>query len=149
MVFDKSKVYTALNADEVKVGSKGYFADSIGLLKECVTSERKKLYGKIESIYYEDASCRFSIEDDGSYAFFYLVEEPQEKKLRPYSSDEEVIKAITAKNGVAWIKNKHSGVIYLIIGVCGYVKTFNDNISMTDLLSDFTFLDGTPCGIEE
>lgn len=81
MEFDKTKVYTALNADEVKPGSKGYFADSIGLLKEAVKNERKANYGKIESISdNEYDACRFIIIDDACYAFFYLVEESKEKK---------------------------------------------------------------------
>lgn len=147
MKFDKLKVYTALNADEVKVGSKGYFADSLGGLRTQVEPGNTELK-QLTAVTNDFNMSRFCT-GSSAFVFFYLVEEPQEKKLRPYSSNKEVIKAITAKNGVAWIKNKHSGTIYLIIGVCGYVKTFNDNISMTDLLDDFTYLDGSPCGIEE
>lgn len=33
MEFDKSRVFTALNADEIKVGSKGYFADNLRSLR--------------------------------------------------------------------------------------------------------------------
>lgn len=33
MTFDKNKVFTAINADEVKVGSKGFFGDTISGLK--------------------------------------------------------------------------------------------------------------------
>ena len=33
MPFNTERVYTALNADEVKIGSKGYFADTIERLK--------------------------------------------------------------------------------------------------------------------
>ena len=33
MEFDKSKVYTALNADEVKVGSLCYLADTLSVLQ--------------------------------------------------------------------------------------------------------------------
>lgn len=36
MEFDKLKVYTALNASEVKVGSKGYGSDTIEDLKNKV-----------------------------------------------------------------------------------------------------------------
>lgn len=147
MEFDKSKVYTAVNADEVKVGSKGYFADSLGELRTQVEPGNTEL--KCLTVVTNDFNMSRFCTGSSAFTMFYLVEEPQEKKLRPYSSNEEVIKAITAKNGAAWIKNKHSGAVYLIIGVCGYVKTFNDNISMTDLLGDFTFLDDTPCGIEE
>ena len=36
MDFDKSKVYTSLNADELKVGSKVYVSDNIAYLRECI-----------------------------------------------------------------------------------------------------------------
>ena len=36
MEFDKSRVYTIVNADELKVGSKVIVADSLGLLKRLV-----------------------------------------------------------------------------------------------------------------
>ena len=36
MKFDKSRVYTALNADELKVGSKVIVADSVRALKNAV-----------------------------------------------------------------------------------------------------------------
>lgn len=39
MEFDKSKVFTALNASEVKVGSKGYGSDTIEDLKNLVTPD--------------------------------------------------------------------------------------------------------------
>jgi len=34
MEFDKSKVYTTLNADELKIGSKVIVADDLGTLKQ-------------------------------------------------------------------------------------------------------------------
>lgn len=33
MEFDKAKVFTVLNADEVKIGSSGYFADNLRSLR--------------------------------------------------------------------------------------------------------------------
>lgn len=55
MEFDKAKVFTALNPAEVKVGSKGYFANS---------EENKKLRGqflelksKIVDLIYSDENC--------------------------------------------------------------------------------------------
>lgn len=65
MEFDKAKVFTALNADEVKVGSKGYFADSIRVLKETIKETLKDscaaAYGEIDEIKDDSCSCRFSI----------------------------------------------------------------------------------------
>lgn len=39
MEFDKSRVYTAVNADELKIGSKCIFADTLGALSAKVTSK--------------------------------------------------------------------------------------------------------------
>ena len=36
MEFDKSKIYTAANADELKIGSKVVVADTLEDLKQCV-----------------------------------------------------------------------------------------------------------------
>ncbi len=86
MEFDKSRVFTALNADEVKVGSKGYFADSIRILKETIKETLKDscaaAYGEIDEIKDDSCSCRFSIKKNSAYSFFYLVKEPMEKKYR-------------------------------------------------------------------
>ena len=56
MEFDKSKVYTAVNADEVKVGSKGYFADTIAGLKNNIDKENILTVGKV---WEEDSISRF------------------------------------------------------------------------------------------
>ena len=82
MKFDKTRVYTASNADEVKVGSKGYFADSISDLKKKV-NEGKELFILVK-IFGEEAAARFSVFAASSYILFYLVEEPKEKIYRPY-----------------------------------------------------------------
>ena len=34
MEFDKSRIYTVVNADEIKLGSTGYFADNIYSLQQ-------------------------------------------------------------------------------------------------------------------
>lgn len=39
MEFDKSRVYTAVNADEVKAGSKGIFANTYASLQKKVSKE--------------------------------------------------------------------------------------------------------------
>lgn len=36
MVFDESKVFSAVNADKVKIGSRGCFADDMQCLKQMV-----------------------------------------------------------------------------------------------------------------
>lgn len=76
MEFDKSKVYTAINADELKVGSKVILADDLDELKAYVKDNKNSFI--LKGIKSEDASARFY---DGVYAWHlaYLVEE---KKLK-------------------------------------------------------------------
>ena len=74
MDFDKSKVYTALNADELKVGSKVAFADSLSDLKQDV---RDETFDILEAIRGEDKSERFVIEGGLAFALAYLVSEPE------------------------------------------------------------------------
>ncbi len=79
MEFDKSKVYTALNADELKVGSKVILADDLGSLKDFVENDEN--IWKLNKIQEENSEYRFT---GGSiyYHLAYLVEEPEEGKLR-------------------------------------------------------------------
>jgi hypothetical protein len=147
MEFNKSKVYTALNADEVKIGSKGYFADTIHSLRSQAQTETIELMTltKITPDYSMSRFCTDSV----SFVYFYLVEEPKEKKFRPYATEEEIMEAINLKGGAVWIKSKYSDVKYLIIGICTGVIINNERINTTDLLDSYTYLDGSPCGIEE
>lgn len=75
MKFDKSKVYTALNADELKVGSKVIAANTLGDLKSRV--ERNGTLIQLGRINTEEYQCRFTCDDGIDYAFAYLVEEPK------------------------------------------------------------------------
>ena len=81
MKFDKSRVYTALNADELKVGSKVIVADSVRALKNAVKDEDACILQRIAS---ESNAFRFIISSKDSeipYSLAYLVEEPEEEKL--------------------------------------------------------------------
>ena len=78
MEFDKSRVYTAVNADELKIGSKVIVADTLASLKEKVTNDdTSKLICILSS---EDTEYRFHV-DCSDYALAYLVEGPDEKYL--------------------------------------------------------------------
>lgn len=71
--FDKSKVYTVLNADELKVGSKVIVGDNLLELKENVIKHRlPKIIKKVES---EDSEHRFLCDDDFHYTLAYLTGE--------------------------------------------------------------------------
>lgn len=77
MEFDKSKVYSAANADEVKIGSVGYFADSLGSLKELVANDSSNKH-VLTAVYSENAVYRFSY-GDLQWGVFYLISESEEK----------------------------------------------------------------------
>ena len=70
MDFDKSKVYTALNADELKVGSKVAFADSLSSLKRDVREER---FDILEYVRSEEVAERFVRKGGLAFSLCYLV----------------------------------------------------------------------------
>lgn len=170
MEFDKNKVYTALNADKVKIGSKGFFSDSLACLMKYVTGEDIGSFSSIVRIADADIEHRFYREGSG-WNLFYLVEEPKEKKLRPYKDTDEMIKDFVARynqyngfngnknpmyNPLIWIKLKglnHSKYLIARFSNDGTVTIIYESscysLNLRDLLKDYTYLDGTPCGIEE
>lgn len=80
MKFQKERYFTALNADELKVGSKVIVADDLCELKANLSHLRlTKIIEKVEP---ESWAHRFSCDDGYRYALAYLIEEPEEKKLK-------------------------------------------------------------------
>lgn len=80
MEFNKAKVFTSLNADMVKVGSSGYFANSLKCLRDTVEREYKPVYSKIDRINPDSYDDRFCNKDGYEYNLFYLVKEPVRKE---------------------------------------------------------------------
>ena len=173
MKFDKSKVYTLLNADDVKDGSEGYFADNLEDLKDIVEHECDDYYGKIGRIEVESYSCRFHKKDKNCYGLFYLTKEPKEEKIHPYSNPEEMIEDFKKRynayggwsgkdnpmyNPMIWIKSKTTGFRHLVTDYgcsdggpcntsCIWIGSFH--LEFKELFDKYTYLDGTPCGIED
>lgn len=82
MDFDKSKVYTAVNADELKIGSKVVCANTIKDLKRKVTENEITEIKDIKDDCYENRFSAWFDDDLLGYALAYLVSEPEEKKLK-------------------------------------------------------------------
>lgn len=83
MNFDKSRVYTALNAEELKVGSKVICAFTIKSLKKQV--EEYEGIMEVRGIYPESYNNRFCVDFENAcigYPIAFLVEEPKEKQLK-------------------------------------------------------------------
>ena len=73
MEFDKNRVYTALNADELAVGSKVIVADILENLRNKVQSGAQSQ--KLTAVLPDNLEYRFSTGQE-PYALAYLVEEP-------------------------------------------------------------------------
>lgn len=165
MEFDKSKVYTALNADEIKVGSKGYSADNIAELQRCVFNEDKDYFFTIKEIATEDENYRFLTDnysgDTVSWNLFYLVEELQEKKFRPYRDTDEMIDHFCRHFNLIqqdhslptlWVKNDDKKYLITRVSKNAVTMCFKDCVytfSLSIFGKECTWLDGSPCGIEE
>lgn len=160
MEFDKAKVFTALNADEIKVGSKGYFADTLEKMKDVVEHERSSYYGKVVEIRKESYVSRFRLKYD--YSLFYLAEEPRGKKLRAYKNADEMVEDFMERFNVnvppytmplIWVKIKNTDKKFLIVRFASALTIcFNVEVhtsTFEDLVEGYTYLDGSPCGIEE
>ena len=81
MEFDKSKVYTALNADELKIGSKVIVGDTVDALRNRVQNGTTPL--TLSEIRRDSYERRFRVEEytepESVFSFAYLVSEPEEK----------------------------------------------------------------------
>ena len=83
MEFDINRVYTAVNADEVKVGSKVVCANTIKDLKQKVEENDITEITYIKDECYENRFSIWMIDNAIlGYALAYLVSEPEEKKLK-------------------------------------------------------------------
>ena len=103
MEFDNSKVYTALNADELEIGSKVTVANDIAHLKVFVHDD---FTCTLEKVLDEESTCRFVANEGAPYSLAYLVSKPEEKKLE--WTDLKVGDVI---------RHKESKVEYLITGI--------------------------------
>ena len=74
---DKSKVYTAVNADELKVGSKVIVANTLCDLKERVENGHVQTLTEIRD---DDCINRFEVDSSSIYSIAYLVSEPEKLK---------------------------------------------------------------------
>ncbi len=144
MDFDETRLYTVVNADKVKIGSKGYFADTLATLKQKITDNLP--LEKLTQVFSEKASARFVSQIPMSFFLFYLVEEPEEKKYRPYHSPDEI------PNGALLNIVLHSSGTFFVITAVDDKRVYlgsNGWVDMFDLYKYYIWSNGTPCGKEE
>lgn len=146
MKFDKSRVYTALNADELKIGSKCIFANCLADLMDAVENDKKNQVGRFTKAFNCDYIARFCDNYGGNFVLAYLVESPAEPKYKPFKNIEEAMKAIKAHGG--WIKHKTSKDYAFVYAYDESTIYFlNKRIALDYLLGAYVFADdGNPCG---
>ena len=149
MEFEKSRVYTAVNAEELPIGSKCIFADTLGALSAKVQSEEYKDFITIlKRIYNDGFYNRFDTGDD-LFCYAYLVEPPSKPKYRPFESVEKAMEAIWKHD--RWIRDT-SHDIFLVSRYCSDFIEVSDHLcdnwkSLSDLFHCYVFADdGSPCG---
>ena len=147
MEFDKSKVYTAVNADELKVGSKVYVSDNIYYLRECVEDNFESCI--LARVMSEKEPKRFCIDKSNEkWQLAYLIEPPSKPKYRPFESVEKAIEASKKHGG--WVKDKKNNVQLLVVGFDddnGFFLGNGYSCSYTVLFLDYVFADDdSPCG---
>ena len=145
MEFDKSKVHTALNAEDLPIGSKCIFADDLDSLREKV-QEAEFHVSKLTAVEQDCEIYRFDDNDD-AYALAYLVEFPKEPKYKPFSSKEIALEAINKHGG--WIKPNEGKVQYLLTGIHNRgIYLWNSLYYPFEILvKNYVFADdGSPCG---
>ena len=151
MEFDKSKVYTALNADELQIGSKCFFANNLAELKIYV-EHNYNIY-TLFKIMGEDWFDRFAVTSfPATYSLAYLVDPPPKTKYRPFISYENLITAIKRHGAVLREKkNKNSSIrIYAITVGGAIIACEGESFGIYPpavLLEDYVFADDdSPCG---
>ena len=151
MEFDKSRVYTAVNADELPIGSKCVFADTVKALRKKVQADDYAQYVQPFIRLHDNGYDVLFLAGCYTYDYAYLIEPPAEPKYKPFESVDKAMEAIKAYGG--WVKDKTTDDLKLItsigkisdsvasIGVGGSYYTF------TTFLDRYVFADdGSPCG---
>lgn len=146
MKFDKSRVYTAVNADKLKVGSQCIFADTLKGLHRQVKDIDAANYVQILVIVDDDQFVGNYYTH--AYDYAYLVKPPSEPKYKPFESVDKAMETIKQHGG--WVKDKKNNVQLLVVGFDddnGFFLGNGYSCSYTGLFLDYVFADdGSPCG---
>ena len=158
MEFDINKVYTAVNANELKVGDKVILANDLDTLRKKVVNDRSITC--INRIAPEEYEYRFYGKNNAEFSILaYLVERAEEKKYRPYKDTAEMLADYKKRFYIdcpnyemllIWLRIKINLAEYLVTSFCGEKIEISDSYEyLEDVLRRFTYIDGSPCGVEE
>ena len=148
MEFYKSRVFSAVNADELPIGSKCIFADTVKALRKKVQADDYAQYVQPFIRLHDNGYDVLFLAGCYTYDYAYLIEPPAEPKYKPFESVEKAMEAIKKHGG--WIKSKTTQGYFLI----GALKSKKFTIIGHEYWEPFSFLlehyvfadDGSPCG---
>lgn len=148
---------------EGAIGKECYFADYPKLLLEDARSNNSLICSYRLREIRKNAKYPF-IDRDGHSWILIIIKKEEPKKYVPFESKEEFIEAFhyhdnanysetedILMNYGMWLKDKNSHEIFLVTGVFNqsiHICDFDSDESWGELLNEFTFLDGSPCGKE-
>ena len=152
MEFDKSRVFSAVSADELKVGSRVILGDSLSELREAVEAEKEAAIQNLMIIHGENMSFRFTGDKYHSgHSLAYLIEPPSEEKYQMFTSAKKAWQTIKDHGG--WVNM--GGDRYLITAISAIIGVRETEEvciagkwqSTEYLFNNFVFADdGSPCG---
>ena len=144
MEFDKSRVYTAVNADNLKVGSQCIFADTLKGLHRQVKDIDAANYVQILVIVDDDQFVGNYYTH--AYDYAYLVKPPAEPKYKPFESVDKAMDAIKKHGG--WLERKSDGLQGIVVAKSGdRIKAVQCWYRLGDMFESLVFADdGSPCG---
>ena len=144
MEFDKSRVYTAVNADKLKVGSQCIFADTLKGLHRQVKDIDAANYVQILVIVDDDQFVGNYYTH--AYDYAYLVKPPAEPKYKPFESVDKAMDAIKKHGG--WLERKSDGLQGIVVAKSrDRIKAVQCWYRLGDMFQSLVFADdGSPCG---
>ena len=161
MEFDKSRVYTALNADELHVGDIIIGDDCIGGLRTKVEFDKVAPFTSvITNIREESNSCRFETAYVQSWHLAYLVKRKPESKYVPWTKENCPLKCgdvVRYKNSVDKrttiidaidLSDENDNVIHFAFDYTDCEYGINNWASLDYLFNCYVMADGTPCGMK-
>ena len=147
MEFVRENVLDCFSLEKAVIGSKGYFCDSLFVLKQLVQEDERE-EGQYSTLWKAQKKSRYPFHTElgeFKWEFFYPVEIPEEQKYREIQTIEEAetfFGKTARKKGsteVFTVNNARFSLLSLdMLYINGYAATY--------LLDEFT-VDGKPFGI--
>lgn len=125
MKFDINKVYTCVNADKIKIGSKIAVANSLEDLKYIVVNNETDYIGKLTEILSGHRLHRFKtdtvhrLDSDSTWALAYLIKEPESLIWTDINVGDVLV-----KDNVEYLvlsKNYNDVVRHIFVAEVGYI----------------------------